>query len=152
MRIVKATRKDFEDYLRLRRIYHEEYMKEIRKKERYDLLKKSDIEKEYDDFIKKRNMVVLFALEDGKKIGYLMGLKKSKLSQKEGYIGDVFVLKEHRKKGYAKKLISEFIKILNKKGVRRFRLGVYIKNKRAIELYKKIGFEIDCYDMKLKTK
>jgi GNAT superfamily N-acetyltransferase len=53
-----------------------------------------------------------------------------------GYLADVFILEEHRKKGLSKDLMNFIMSYENFKGFRRFMLAT----RDAHELYKKFGF------------
>ncbi len=72
--------------------------------------------------------------------------------QKFGYIDDIFVSKNFRKKSVAKIFIEEFINILKRNKIKKCRLGVNTKNNKAIRLYRNMGFEIKHYDMDKKLK
>lgn len=59
----------------------------------------------------------------------------------EGYICDVFTLKEYRKKGIQTNLIKQCIKFAKENNVIELKLST--DNPEAIRLYKAQGFEID---------
>jgi len=46
-------------------------------------------------------------------------------------------------------LMKSFIKFLKAKNIKKCKLGVNIKNKKAIKLYKKLGFKLSHYEMDL---
>lgn len=52
------------------------------------------------------------------------------------------IKKVYRKHGYGKKLLEESIKVFKKNKIKKIGLTVSLENEEAIELYKKIGFEI----------
>ncbi|MEI6856743.1 GNAT family N-acetyltransferase [Psychrilyobacter sp.] len=66
-----------------------------------------------------------------------------------GFDGDVVFLygfsikKEYRKCGYGEKLLEESIKIFRENKIKKIGLTVSLKNKSAIELYKKMGFKME---------
>ena len=64
----------------------------------------------------------------------------------EGYICDVFTLKEYRKKGIQTNLIKECIKFAKEKQITKLKLSS--DNKEAIRIYKRLGFEYDKLIMK----
>jgi len=150
MKIIKAKKEDFEDYLRLKRLEEKDYSKIIKKKITYP--KDNLIKKEFNEALKSRKHLILFVKEDKKIIGYLHSTFFSNPYSKGGYVEDIFIIKEFRRKGIAKKLINEFIKILKEKGYKKIHLSVNTKNIGAIKLYEKLGFEIYHYDLKKEWK
>ena len=58
----------------------------------------------------------------------------------EGHITNVAVAKDYRRKGYAKALISHFIKIAQDENLEFMTLEVRASNEAAISLYKSFGF------------
>ena len=52
----------------------------------------------------------------------------------------IYLLKKHQGKGYGKNLIDFVIEIASNDNLYRIWLGVWSKNKKAIEFYKKLGF------------
>lgn len=61
-------------------------------------------------------------------------------SKKLGHIRAIYVIKKQRRKGVATKLINKSIKKFNKYKIYNVRLNVYGYNKKAINLYDKLGF------------
>ncbi len=59
----------------------------------------------------------------------------------EGHITNVAIASNHRRKGYAKALISHFINIAEKENLEFMTLEVRASNVAAIALYKSFGFE-----------
>ncbi len=150
MKIRKAKKEDFDDYLNLKRLEEKDYSKITKQKITYP--EDNVIKKEFNNAIKSRKHLILFAIEDKKIVGYLHGTFFSNPYRKGGYIEDIFVIKEFRRKGFAKKMINEFIKILKNKGYKKIHLSVNTKNTNAIKLYKKLGFEIYHYDLRKEWK
>ncbi|MCK9596069.1 GNAT family N-acetyltransferase [Candidatus Pacearchaeota archaeon] len=144
MIIQKAKRKDLEEYLRLRKETLREYYKI---KEEKILISDEKIKKEFLGLLNTKKRILLIAKENKQILGYLMGTILRNVWQKVGYLDDVLVKKDFRNKKIGSKLIKKFIKILNKKGIKKVRLGVDVKNKKAILLYKKLGFKIAQYEM-----
>lgn len=64
----------------------------------------------------------------------------------EGYICDVFTLKEYRKKGIQTKLLKECIKFAKEKNICELKLSS--DNPYAIKIYENQGFEFDKLTMK----
>ena len=68
----------------------------------------------------------------------------------EGYICNVFTLKEYRRKGIQTNLIKECIKFAKEKHIIKLKLSS--DNPEAIRIYQKQGFEHDKLTMKRKFK
>ena len=60
-----------------------------------------------------------------------------------GWIGAFGVLEEHRRKGVGKALLVEGMKWLQDQGMDTLYLGVAVKNPKALDLYKSVGFEME---------
>ena len=144
MSIRRANKKDINEYLKLKKESLKEYSKLIKEKIKFV---KRYIIKEFNDAISKKNEILLLIKEDNKTKGYLLGTLVITPYYKDAYIGDLFIYKNNRKKGYATKLIKKFIDICAKKSIKKYRLGINIKNKDALGLYKKLGFKIIRYEM-----
>lgn len=71
-------------------------------------------------------------------------------SGKEGYICNVFTLREYRKKGIQTKLIGECIKFAKEQNLEILKLSS--DNPEAISIYKKYGFENDKLTMEYYIK
>ena len=74
------------------------------------------------------------------------------INNRGGYVEDIFITKDFRRRGLATKLLKEFIHVLNKKGYKKIHLSVNVKNSKAIKLYKKLGFELYHYDLRKEWK
>lgn len=133
-----AVKKDFDEYLSLK--------KQVVKKMN---INNSEIKKEFDFILRypNKNRIILVSEQANKINGYLVGTFLMHAFQKIGYIDDLFVKKEFRRKRVATSLIKEFMKIAEKRNLKRIRLGVAVKNKNAIKLYQKLGFKITHYEM-----
>ena len=149
MKIRKAEKRDFGQYLILRKQSTKEYSKLFNEK-----INISDIsiKNEFDEFSSSKKRFLLIAEKDNEVKGYLVGSLILSDYQKIGYIDDVFILKRFRKKGAGKKLIERFLKILERNKIKKCRLGVSTKNNKAIDIYKKMGFKIKHYEMEKKLK
>ena len=146
MKIRKADRRDFGEFVELRKqTFREANLKKLKDEE-------IKIKKEFNDFLKSPKKLFFIIENENEVLGYLIGTFLSNVWKKSIYLDDVFVKKTFRRKGFASKLIKEFIKKGRQKRINEIRLGVDIKNKRAIELYKKLGFKIYHYEMKKKLK
>jgi len=146
MKIRKATKKDSQLYLKLRKGYLKEYFKNSSKK-----ITDEKIKKEFNKLISE-DYFIFFLFNNKEVLGYLSASIHTNVWQKGAYIEDVFIFPKSRRKGYAKKLIKYFIKFAKLKRVNKIRAGVDINNKKVIHLNKKLGFKIDQYEMEKKIK
>lgn len=148
-RIRKARKRDLNTYLFLRKLATKEYSKIKKKKIN---LPNNFIKKRFIEIISSKNTFLLLVESNTDVAGYLTVSLIKDVNQKMGYVDDIFVLKEFRKKGLGILLIKEFISILKKKKFKKIRLGAYIDNKKALELYKKLGFKLTHYEFEKRLK
>ena len=88
--------------------------------------------------------VLTFVLEDNKKlVGYVFGNIFTANRKKHCMNLAIAILQEYTGKGYGTKLMSTLEKQAIKNGITRLELDVSKKNKVAISLYQKIGFEME---------
>lgn len=94
----------------------------------------------------------LIATEGNKLMGWiLIGPNKDQFTDViNGFIYELFVLKEFRGKGISKQLMSAGIEHLKQDGYSEIRLSAFIEN-QAIKLYEKFGFNIKTVTMSLKV-
>ncbi len=150
MKIKKATKKDFKEYLKMKREEEKDLSKRAGRKINYP--KNSILKKQFKKSLFSKKDLILVVEENNKLIGYIHGSYFKNPYELGGYVEDIFVLKEFRRRGIAKGLINEFIKILKKKKYRIIQLSVNVKNKNAIKLYEKLGFWIYHYDFRKEIK
>jgi len=109
--------------------------------------KEKEIRKDLEKMFKNKKEVLFVAEEKGIK-GYIH-LSIYKNYWNSGiFIEDLFVTKEQRNKGFASKLIKEAIKIKRERKLKEVSLNVSTKNKKAIKLYQKMGFNLTHHTMK----
>ncbi len=88
--------------------------------------------------------VLTFVLEDNKKlVGYVFGNIFTANRKKHCMNLAIAVLQEYTGKGYGTKLMKTLEKHVINTGITRLELEVSKKNKVAISLYQKIGFEAE---------
>lgn len=150
MKIRKATTKDFKEYLKLKRMEEKDLSNRAGKRITYP--KSNILKKEFETALSSKKHLILVIEHNNKLIAYMHATYFSNPYNKGGYIEDIFVLKQFRKKGLAKKLIKDFEGILKEKKYKILQLSVNVKNKLAISLYKKQGFEVYHYDMKKRLR
>jgi len=112
----------------------------------YDIIK---IEKEsFNVGNENRNKPLFIALKQKNIYVYTVGFEITgyiliKINSKKNtaYIDSLAIGQPFRKKGYAKALMNFIIDILKQKNIISCNLHVYTRNKMAIDMYKKLGFE-----------
>jgi len=149
MKIRKIKNTEFEEFYNLK-LEGIKYFRKISKEK--IPIKKIKLKKQFLESINNKEAFLYF-LEDNKKIlGYLDFNIWKKSNIPTSYINDLIIKKEFRRKGYGKKLTQWFISFSKKKGVKRIGLGTRIENKKALRLYKKLGFKIIGYNLGMKIK
>ncbi len=131
--IRKATIEDLEDIQKLNlQLFKKEYKE-------YDktLNLKWTFGKDGTEYFKKR-------IKDRRVIGYLVGTFHSPEAYRNLNVfaegENMFILEKYRGKGIGTKLISKFIEWCKEKKAEKIRVIASIQNKKAIELYRKLGF------------
>ena len=89
----------------------------------------------------KQKAEVIFALEDGKEVGFALFFNNfSTFVGKAGlYLEDIFVLPEYRGRGYGKGLISTLAKIACERNLGRMEWACLNWNKPSIDFYLSLG-------------
>ena len=107
--------------------------------------RKTTIEQEKEIILKgkKNGNIAFVVLEKGRLIGFVWGGIFTENRRKHCLRIAIAILQESTGKGYGTKLMNALEKEALKKGITRFELDVSVKNKIAINLYKKMGFLIE---------
>jgi ribosomal-protein-alanine N-acetyltransferase len=91
----------------------------------------------------------LVAEENGEVVGYIMCRIEVGLSgfgfgglAKKGHIVSIAVMPEHRRKGLGEALVTKTMESMRLYGAKQCYLEVRATNEQAIDLYKKLGFEV----------
>ncbi|WP_394272927.1 GNAT family N-acetyltransferase [Butyricicoccus sp.] len=89
----------------------------------------------------KKSAEVIFAMEDGKEVGFALFFHNfSTFVGRAGiYLEDIFVLPEHRKKGYGKALFTQVAKIAADQGCGRMEWCCLDWNQPSIDFYRSFG-------------
>ncbi|WP_214480813.1 GNAT family N-acetyltransferase [Bacillus sp. SM2101] len=97
------------------------------------------------------NGYYLVAKEDHKLLGWVLvtGTIDSIKNTYIGYIADLYVLEEHRKKGIGNKLLKAGLNKCKQHGYKYVQLNVFAKNP-AKNLYEEFGFEDLIHTMQIK--
>ncbi|MEK6973759.1 MAG: GNAT family N-acetyltransferase [Nanoarchaeota archaeon] len=150
MMLRRAKKNDFEEYLKLKRLEEKEYSKIIAEKLVYP--KDFYLRKEFLGILNSKKDFLFFVENNKKLVGYLQGNLIRTIYSSYGYISDIFVLKTFRRKGIATILIKRFIKTIKNMGYKKMYLKINVRNKRALKLYKNLGFDIKHYNMRKQWK
>ena len=96
-----------------------------------------------DQLFRKKNAEVLFALEDGKEVGFALFFHNFStfLGRSGLYLEDLFVLPEHRGKGYGKAVLQKLAVIAVELGCGRLEWWCLDWNKPSIDFYRSLGAE-----------
>lgn len=91
----------------------------------------------------KKQAEVIFALEDGKEIGFALFFLSfsTYISNVNLHLEDLFIDPEYRGKGYGKALLKKLAKIVVDRGYGRFEWTCLSWNKPSIEFYLSLGAE-----------
>jgi ribosomal-protein-alanine N-acetyltransferase len=91
----------------------------------------------------------IVAEDDGKVVGYIMCRVEIGLSSlgfggltKKGHVVSVAVMPQHRRKGMGEALVTRAMQGMQLYGAKQCYLEVRITNQAAVNLYKKLGFQI----------
>lgn len=144
MNIRRATKKDISQIINLEKERIEEGSR-INKERWNEIIRQ--MKKDFHDIISSKSRILLLIEENKKIVAYLLGEIVITVYQRSGKIEDIFVSQSYRRMGLAQKIIKEFVRVLKIKEINKIKLDVNLKNKKAINLYKKLGFKIIQYVM-----
>lgn len=94
-----------------------------------------------DQLFQKKNAEVIFALEDGKEVGFALFFHNFStfLGRSGLYLEDLFVLPEHRGKGCGKAILRKLASIAVERGCGRMEWWCLDWNQPSIDFYKSFG-------------
>ncbi len=94
-----------------------------------------------DWIFEKQKAEVIFALEDGREVGFALFFHNFStfLGRAGIYLEDLFVLPEYRKRGHGKSLILELARIANERGCGRLEWSCLDWNQPSIDFYLSLG-------------
>ena len=97
----------------------------------------------HDWLFVKRTAEAFFVLEDGKEAGFALYFHNfSTFLGKAGiYLEDLFVLPEHRGKGYGKAILARLAQIARERGCGRLEWACLDWNQPSIDFYRSLGAE-----------
>ena len=96
-----------------------------------------------DQLFRKKNAEVIFAVEDGKEVGFALYFHNFStfLGRSGLYLEDLFVYPEHRGKGYGKAILKQLAAIAVERGCGRLEWACLDWNQPSIEFYRSLGAE-----------
>lgn len=101
--------------------------------------------------LSKKTVVLLVAEVGGEIAGYLYGANQGRdwnmLLDACGAIHDIFVAKEHRRKGIAQALMKAGLKHFEDKGIEQVVLSTSTQNKEGRALFESLGFRATMIEM-----
>lgn len=134
MEIKLIEKKDFDKFLPIKKEFLNDYGISEKSKE--------FIQREFNN----PKNIIFIAEKENKIIGYIIGEIIKDDYERYGYISEIFVKKEQRKKGISTKLKDKFLKLLTKKRIKKCRIEVNPDNPSQ-KAYEEWGFKIDKYGM-----
>ena len=146
MKIRKAVKSDLLKYIELRKEDILNYSQIIGENIKID---EEKLEEEFNNIMNSKKNIIFIAEDGCESAGYINGSILKNIWQESGYINDLFVTKNFKRKGIGTHLIKTFIEYLKMRKIKKCKLGVNIKNTNAISLYNKLGFKTDHYEMSL---
>ena len=96
-----------------------------------------------DQLFEKKNAEVFFALEDGEEVGFALFFHNFStfLGRAGLYLEDLFILPEHRGKGYGKAILQKLAAIAVERGCGRMEWWCLDWNAPSIGFYRSLGAE-----------
>lgn len=95
---------------------------------------------------------VFVAMEKDRAVGMITGRIYTTLPirrfPRKGHISNLFVMPGHRRKGVAMKLVRALLGWFREEGIKDVHLGVFLKNKSALAMFRKLGFGEYAMEMK----
>lgn len=96
-----------------------------------------------DQLFHRKNAEVIFALEDGKEVGFALFFHNFStfLGRSGLYLEDLFVFPEHRGKGYGRAILQKLAAIAVERGCGRLEWWCLDWNRPSIDFYLSLGAE-----------
>jgi RimJ/RimL family protein N-acetyltransferase len=107
----------------------------------FDPMPRSDFVKVFEELIASRSFFVVE--RDGRVQGFYKTSRHEGRARHVAYLGTFAVTTEARGTGMAKSIVEEAIARLQSEGVTRVELMVEADNPRALQFYRKLGFELE---------
>lgn len=118
-----------------------EFIKGIAKYEKMENEVEATVELLEEQLFDKGRAEVIFAMEDGKEVGFALFFHNFSTFVGRGglYLEDLYVYPEYRGKGYGKALFMELVRIANKRKCGRMEWVCLNWNTPSIEFYRSMG-------------
>jgi len=152
VKVRKTRKEDVDEFILMRKEFEKDYFSSVVKNTSGKKLTALQIKKQFHEIIHNPKRVLLFIEKNDNVCGFLTATIIKSSYKKFAYIDDVFIRKNFRRQGLAKKIVIEFEVLMKFKKAKDILLGVNIKNEKAINLYKSLGFKIKSYEMEKKLK
>ncbi|HPD82121.1 MAG TPA: GNAT family N-acetyltransferase [Candidatus Pacearchaeota archaeon] len=137
MKIRRATKKDIEGVVELFGEY-DRYENALDKRHKVDSVKER---KDFFNLLMKKPRAVVFVLDiDGRLGGVVSGEYRESMIGRGGIIHELIVSKDYRSMGYGKELMKALEDYLKKKGCKSIQSFVFVKNKKVLNFYHKLGY------------
>lgn len=97
----------------------------------------------------------LFSIEDsetGVKVGLIWFAERAHAARPSAFIYDFLIYEEHRRKGYGGQALLAVEEKVKELGIETIGLHVFAHNQAAIDLYKKIGYQMTDIQMAKKLR
>ena len=96
-----------------------------------------------DQLFRKKNAEVIFAMEDGKEVGFALFFHNFStfLGRSRLYLEDLYVFPEYRGKGYGKALLRKLASLAVDRGCGRMEWWCLDWNQPSIDFYRSLGAE-----------
>jgi len=85
----------------------------------------------------------IFTDENGVPVGMFKLFPWTYRASHIAYLGGLAIQPSYSGNGFGRKMMQEIIALANQQGYKRIELSVATENLKAIELYKKVGFEVE---------
>ena len=146
MKIRKVSQQDKEQLKSLVYQFYVEdkkrYSEYLQDREKYKN-KERVIEETVNDYLSDKKYLIYAAEKEGNLVGYTVGEVKEKphkVFDKEGHVQDWFVTEGNRGSAIGKSLLEALIMEFKRFRCTHIMLSAYFENKKAIEIYHKMGF------------
>jgi len=107
------------------------------------------------ELIRQDSRQVLVGEKDGVLIGYVAYEIEQKapleMQQKRSFIHDLYVKPGHRGRGVGRSLLQACLDVVRNAGPHQVRIAVWVRNDRAIRLYRAMGFTDHLFIMRIET-
>jgi len=140
MKIRKAIKKDEKKVIELLNEY-DQYEYKLDKRHKPDSIK--ELKDLFKKLLKTKITVALVLEIDSKIVGFISGEEGMTLMGKNCKIHQLIVTRDHRGRGYGKALLKKFESYFKKRGCKSVQSFVLIKNKKVLNLYKKLKYSSD---------